>query len=307
MREWTISKRLMGSTFTLGVVSDNQHRANEILEIGVAEIQRIEGLLSEFIPESEVSKINNHSSDDTLAIDRECFDLIDRSIGISQMSHGAFDITTAPLKQLYKFKKEQIEMPPSDQLLETLRQVGYHQIKLSHFDFSIQKSPETRISFAAIGKGYASDKVKGIWQLMGVSSGYINASGDLNAFGCNAEGKPWLIGVNLGEVADQSIFNIPISNMAVATSGDAEQHFYHQGKRYSHNINPFTGLPLSGIKGVTVISPSAELSDALATAIYVKGEDDGIEFVNQLPRTHCIIVNDRDEVTFSKDIDFKAA
>ncbi len=161
---------------------------------------------------------------------------------------------------------------------------------------------EMRISFAAIGKGYAADSVKQKWLNLGVRSGYVNASGDLAAFGHTAQHTPWRIGIAHPDQPDKVLLFIPIENAAIATSGDYEQHFFYHGKRYSHNLNPKTGLPLTGLKSVSIISPSAELSDALATATYVKGLQDGLTFVNQLPQTHCVIIDENNHVHISKNL-----
>ncbi len=306
MKEWNVTKRLMGCTFSLGVVEEDGDRAGQILQAGIDEIVRIEGLLSEFLLDSQVSKINNHSSDLPIALDPECFHLIDRSVKISRLTHGAFDITVSPLKGLYQFRKNHFEFPSQEAVEAALTTVGYIGLILDHESHSIQKHDGMRISFAAIGKGYASDQVKALWQSMGVTSGFVNASGDLNAFGLNQWGNAWKVGVSDPENHDKILFQIPIHNASVATSGDAEQYFIHEGKRYSHTISPFTGLPLSGVSSVTVISPSAELSDALATAAYVKGVDEGMALINELPQTHCIMLDDKQEVFFSKDIQYEA-
>ena len=162
-----------------------------------------------------------------------------------------------------------------------------------------------KLSFAAIGKGYASDRVKMIWQQMGVTSGYVNASGDLNAFGTKADGSHWNIGIANPDDKTKMILFVPVINASVATSGDYEQYFMHQGKRYSHNIDPRSGLPLTGVKSVSVFSPSAELSDALATAIYVMGSSKGISFVNQLPQTHAIIIDEENNLSLSKNLNYE--
>jgi len=161
------------------------------------------------------------------------------------------------------------------------------------------------ISFAAIGKGYAADCVKKIWQKEGVKSGYINASGDLTAFGTKPDGSLWKMGITNPDNTKEILFYIPVSFASVATSGDYEQYFIYNGKRYSHNINPKTGLPLQGIKSVSVISPSAELSDALATAVSVMGRERGIDFINQLPNTHCVFITEDNQTFFSQKLDLQ--
>jgi thiamine biosynthesis lipoprotein len=127
----------------------------------------------------------------------------------------------------------------------------------------------------------------------------------LCAFGKNAKGKPWTIGIANPNDRKKNLLHLDLSDRAIATSGDYEQFFNYQGKRYSHSLNPKTGLPLSGIKSVSVISPSAELSDGLATAVYTLGEKAGISFVNSLPQTHAIVINENNEVHFSEDINYE--
>lgn len=303
MKEFGIKCKLMGSAFELMVADEREEFAQLMLQEGINEIRRIEELLSEFLPTSITSVINQYNGIVPLPVDPECFALIERCIGISRLTDGCFDITVSPLKKLYSFRNEVFAMPDRKLINEALEKVGYRKIRLHKEGCSISFThPGMQISFSAIGKGYASDRVKQLWLNNGVKSGYINASGDLNAFGSRPDGSPWKIGIANPADRNQVLMHIPLHNASAATSGDYEQHFIYRDTRYSHNLNPFTGLPLSGIQSVTVFSPSAELSDALATAVYVKGVEAGIRFINQLPNTHCIIIDEKQQVHFSKNL-----
>ena len=306
MKTFTKSIKLMGSDFQLGVVSDDKISAREFLDLGVNEIKRIEHLLSEYLPDSQTTRINQKAFYSDIKIDDETFNLIDRSINISRLTKGCFDISVAPLKKMYNFKNQDFVFPSKEGVKETLKSVGYNKIQLNHKNRKIRLlDSQTRISFAAIGKGYASDMVKKLWLEKGVLSGFINASGDMNVFGNKADGSDWKIGIANPDMIAETLLFVPIRNASVATSGDYIQFFDYKGKRYSHNINPITGFPLVGIKSVTVFSPSAELSDALATAIYVKGVKEGIKFVNELPKTHVIIIDNKNKLFFSKNIEYE--
>lgn len=308
MKEYQVSQRLMGSNFTLGVVSTSEKRAYELLDIGIIEIKRIEELLSEFLPASDTSKINSQAHNTAVHIASETFELITRCQALSKLSQGDFDITVSPLKKLYRFKNEQFEFPDEEAIMDVMSSVGYDKLNLDPDSQTVKRSSlNTKISFAAIGKGYASDRVKKIWQEKGVQSAYINASGDLNAFGMRADGSPWKIGIANPNHQDETLLFVPIQNASVATSGDYEQFFMSNGVRYSHNINPHTGKPLTGLRSVTVFSPSAELSDALATIAYVKGVQKGLEFINQLPETHCIFINEKNKLFFSDKLKYENA
>jgi thiamine biosynthesis lipoprotein len=306
MKVFVVNQKLMGTAFTLGLLAEKEIQANLWLEMGVNEITRIENLLSEFLPSSETAKINSNASLNPVKIDQECFELIKRCCHISELTKGDFDITVSPLKSLYQFKNAQFEMPETQVINEVLQCVGFQKIVLNNNDTSVKfRHPQTKISFAAIGKGYASDQVKKLWLENGVKSGYINASGDLNAFGYKADGTAWKIGIANPDDKNKMLLFVPLPNSSVATSGDYEQYFIFNKKRYSHNINPHIGIPLSGIKSVTVFSPAAELSDALATAVYVKGVIKGIAFINQLPQTHCIIIDEKNKIFFSDRLKYE--
>jgi len=301
-----IATKLMGCQFKLSVCHTKENTAANLLKIGIEEIKRIEALLSEFLPDSETNRLNKLADQQQVKVSRECFDLIKRSLSISQLTDGCFDITVSPLKRLYQFKNRNFIMPDKSIIHKTRDRVGYQKIKLNESNCSIQfLQKNMHISFAAIGKGYASDCVKKLWLKKGVTSGYINASGDLNTIGRRADGLPWRVAISSPDTPDKTIFHIPVTNASVATSGDYEQYFTYKSERYSHNIHPKTGFPLTGIKSVSVFSPSAELSDALATAVYVKGVKQGINFINNLPQTHAIIIDDGNECSFSKNIKYE--
>ncbi|MBC3759481.1 FAD:protein FMN transferase [Hyunsoonleella sp. SJ7] len=306
MKTFVHKEKLMGTAFSLGVVAEDEQEAKHWLKKGVDEIKRIENLLSEYKTTSVTSNINAFAEERKVAIDEETFSLLERSIAISKLTKGDFDITVGPLKRLFNFKNTDFEMPSKSLIKKTLDSIGFQNIILNKEKQEVAfKAKDMKISFNAIGKGYASDRVKKLWKGYGVISGFINASGDLTAFGQKPYGSHWNIGIANPDMKKEALLNIPLVNASVATSGDYEQYFLWRGKRYSHNINPHTGMPLSGIKSVTVVSPSAELSDALATAVYVKGVAKGLEFINQLPQTYCIIINDDNQLFFSKKMAYE--
>lgn len=293
----------MGSVFSLGIVTGSEEQAVQLLDLGIAEIRRIEDLLSEFKPDTETSLINSSAPDTPVMVSAECFNIIRRSVDISKLTRGDFDITVGPLKRLYRFKNADFVMPAAQEISQALPKIGYTKLRIDDAHQTVCFTVAgMQISFAAIGKGYAADRVKALWNSAGVRSGYINASGDLCAFGSKPDGLPWNVGIANPDRPAEILFYIPLKDASVATSGDYEQHFIYEGKRYSHNIDPHSGLPLSGIKSVSVFSPAAELSDALATAVYVKGVQQGLDFINQLPHTHCIIIDAENTVHTSGNL-----
>ena len=297
----------MGTAFDLAIVSNNEREANELLELGYDEIKRIEDVFTEFKAHSLTSQVNQNAGIKETLVSPEFFSLIQRCLHISKLSQGHFDISVGILKQLYQFKNAAFSLPKRNIINKALKNVGFDKIDLNTERHSVfLKNKGMKISFAAIGKGYAADVIKKKWQERGVESAYINASGDLTAFGRNTDGNPWKIGIANPDNRQEILFYIPLENAAVATSGDYEQHFLYEGERYSHNINPKTGLPVKGIKSISVFSPAAEFSDALSTAVYTMGREAGLDFINSLPQTHAIIIDEKNQVFFSENLKYES-
>ncbi|MEQ8364630.1 MAG: FAD:protein FMN transferase [Cyclobacteriaceae bacterium] len=300
-REFRRGAKLMGSAFEFVLIA-REDEGEKLLDECVAEVKRIEVLLTEFSETSQTAQINKAAGIDFVKVDAETFQIIQRSLGISKLTQGAFDITAGVLKRLYNFKGNSFSLPEKKLIQQTMQKVGYQKIELSGDNRVKLKTAGMHIGFGAIGKGYAADKVKTLLMEKGIESGVINASGDLTAWGTRVDGSLWKVAIADPNDKEKIIAWIPIKDASVATSGDYEQYFEYQGKRYSHTIDPKTGLPVSGIKSVTIVGPSAELSDALATAVFTMGVEVGLHFVKQLPHTHALIVNEHNKVFTSKNI-----
>ena len=159
-----------------------------------------------------------------------------------------------------------------------------------------------KIGFGAIGKGYAANRARDIMKKMGIASGIVNAGGDMFAWGRQADGKKWKIGIADPKNKSAILAWLQLENTAIVTSGNYERFAIIDGKKYAHIIDPRTGYPVSGLKSVSVICPDAELADALATAVFVMGEKSGMALINQLENVECIIVNDADEMSVSEQL-----
>ncbi|MCE7924630.1 MAG: FAD:protein FMN transferase [Haliscomenobacteraceae bacterium CHB4] len=301
LREFCREARLMGSAFELIVVA-TETRGEALLDSGIREVQRLEKLLTEFSDDSQTALLNQAAGRSPVAVDAETFALLQRCITLSRLTQGAFDITAGVLKKLYNFKGGQVVWPDPGMLEQTLQKVGFQYIQLFQDQRVSLEKPGMRIGFGAIGKGYAADRVKVLWQKAGVEGAVVNASGDLTAWGMRADGSPWKVGIADPGNPARILLWLPVNGVSVATSGDYEQFFERDGVRYSHNIDPKTGLPVRGVKSVTVVSRSAELSDALATAVFVMGPEVGLYFIGQLPETHCVIVDANNKLHISGNL-----
>ncbi len=294
---------LMGSRFDITVVANNQAEGDRCIQLAVDEIKRIESIISSWDPQSETSEINRQAGVKPVKVSAELFALIQRAIGISKLTDGAFDISYAAMDKIWKFDGSMTRMPDEKSIQNSIRNVGYQYIILDKKNQTVFLSRKgMKIGFGAIGKGYAADRAKELLQSKGVRAGIINASGDMNTWGKQPNGKDWTVAITNPMNKNKAFALFSISDRAVVTSGDYEKYVKFGGVRYAHIINPKTGYPATGIISATVFAPKAELADALATSVFVMGIDVGIDRINQLPGVECIVIDDKGKVFTSKNI-----
>jgi thiamine biosynthesis lipoprotein len=299
--------KLMGNRFEISLVSDSAGWGEECIDAAVLEIQRIERLLTTYGEDSQTNDINRNAGIRPVKVDKEVFDLIARAKNISNITQGAFDITYGSIdKSLWNFDINMKALPDPRIARKSARLINYKNIVLDESSSSVfLKDKGMRIGFGGIGKGYAADKARQLLQSMGVAGGVVNAAGDLITWGAQPDTKPWTIAIADPDHKNQAFSKMNISNMAVATSGNYEKYVIIHGKKYSHTIDPLTGMPVEGIKSVSIICPSAELADAMATPVMVMGVKVGLHLINQLKNIACIIVDDQNTIHCSKNINLK--
>jgi thiamine biosynthesis lipoprotein len=297
---------LMGNRFELTVISDDEAWAMDCIDAGVTEIRRIERLLTTFSEDSETSLINRHAGLAPVVVSRETFGLIERSIRLSRLTQGAFDITYGSIdRRLWNFDVTMTSLPDKLTAKKMVRLINYRNILLDDKRCTVMlKEKGMRIGFGGIGKGYAAEQAKQVMRTMGVDSGIVNASGDLAVWGDQPDGSPWTIGIVDPNARGQVFSWLNVTNMAVATSGNYEKYILVDRKRYSHTINPRTGLPVTGIKSVTIICPNAEFADAIATPVMIMGIGPGLDMINQLKNVEAIVIDDHDRLYHSSNLHF---
>lgn len=295
--------QLMGTRFDITVVGEDSIEANNHIDLAVAEITRIEKLISSWDTHSQTSEINRKAGIHPVKVDKELYELVDRAMGISKLTDGAFDISYASMDNIWKFDGSMTTMPTVEQIKASVEKVGYQNIELNKAHSTVfLKKPGMKIGFGAIGKGYAADKAKALLIQNGVKAGIVNAAGDMNTWGKQPGGKEWQVAITNPLNKNKAMAILPINEGAVVTSGNYEKYVSFNGKRFAHIIDPRTGYPSSGVVNVTVFAPKAELADALATSVFVMGKDVGISRINQLPKVECIIVDDQGKIHKSKNI-----
>jgi thiamine biosynthesis lipoprotein len=298
---------LMGNNFEISVVAHEELWALEKIELAVQEIQRIEKLLTTYNDQSETNLININAGNKPVKVSMETLQLIQRSIRISEITQGAFDISYGSVdKRLWNFDTKMESLPDAATAKKMVRLINYKNIIINVEESTVYlREKGMRIGFGGIGKGYAAERAKYILKKAGIEGGIVNASGDLTTWGYQPDGTAWTIGIVHPNFANSIFSYMNVTDMAVATSGNYEKFIMIGGKKFSHTINPRTGLPVTGIKSVTIISPNAEIADAMATPVTIMGIEAGLAMINQIKQIEAIIIDDNNQLYTSSNLHFK--
>lgn len=297
---------MLGSPFEMTVVAKDTIQGNIFIDMAVAEVKRIENLISDWIPTTQISQVSKNSGIQPVKVDKEVYDLVERAIKVSQLTSGAFDISYASMDKIWKFDGSMKAMPTPEAIKQSVARIGYQKIVLDAKAQTIfLKEKGMKLGLGGIGQGYIADKIKDLLLSKGCISGIVNVSGDINAWGYQTTGKPWTVAIVNPMNKNKVFATFPLENSSVETSGSYEKFVVFDGKRYSHIIDPRTGYPAQGVVSVSVFAKQTEIADALATGIFVLGVDVGLNLVNQLKGIGCIIVDDKGEIHTSKNIDIK--
>lgn len=307
-RAYTRAAHLMGSHFTFTAVSGDDSLAWRALRAGLRETQRIDHLFSYWDSTSQVVRINRLAGVRPVVVDQEVYDLIARTLKISALSGGAFDITFASGDKIYQFDKQaHASLPDSATVHRSVQRIGWQKVKLdpvTHSVFLTEKG--MRMNLAGILQGYGVRRASEIMKRMGIGGGLLNGSGDVYCWGKQPDGTGWRIAI--GDPARPNTVSswLTVSDLAVVTAGNYEQYFTVQGKYYGHIINPHTGYPATGLRSVTIICPDVELADALDDAVFVLGPVDGLALINRLKGVSCTLIDDTGQTLVSKGMQLNA-
>lgn len=297
---------LMGGRFDISIVDKDSLSAEKNIDEVIAEITRIEYLISDWKPTSQVSEVNQNAGIKPVKVDREVFELTKRAIKLSEITNGGFDISFAAMDRIWKFDGSMTEMPSAEAIKKSVEKVGYKNIILDSTESTIfLKLKGMKIGFGALGEGYATDKCRAMMIAKGVQAGIINGSGDMSTWGKQPNGKDWKIGITNPFKPEKILAAIPLKEGAVTTSGSYEKFVVFNGKRYSHIINPATGYPATGLCSVTVFGPNAETANGLSTSMMVLGQKQGLLLLQKFPDYSCVLITDKGKIVKSKNFPYK--
>lgn len=294
---------LLGSPFEIIAIAKNQNEGELFCQMAIDEVKRIENLISDWIPESQISKVNLNAGISAIPVDEEVYYLVERAIKVSKLTNGAFDISYASMDRIWKFDGSMKQMPTEKEIKKSVEKVGFEKIILNDTDKTIFLSQKgMKLGLGGIGQGYIADKIKELLQKKGCKAGLVNVSGDINVWGHQLNGDPWIVAI-VNPMNKEKVFaTFPLVDSAVETSGNYEKYVIFNGKRFSHIIDPRTGYPSSGIISVSVFAKQTEIADALATGIFVLGVEVGLDLINQLNGIECIIIDDQGNIHTSNKI-----
>jgi len=292
------TEAIMGTAITAEIWDTNKQHADQCIQQVMSEMHRINKLMSPFREDTALAKINRDASQQPVKTPVELFNLIKKSLGFSQRSGGAFDISFASAGYLYNYREK--KRPSENQLKQAT--IDYRQILLDENALTIKfNKPRMRLDLGGIAKGYAVDNSIRILKDCGIQHGRVSAGGDSRLLG-DRRGRPWVIGVRHPRKSQGSVMALPLSNIAVSTSGDYERFFEQDGERYHHILSPRTGKSAKGIWSVTVIGPETTTTDALSTTLFVLGVKDGLQLVNQLADIDAVMIDNRGKVHYSQGL-----
>ncbi len=290
---------LMGTTVSISIAGVRAARANEAADLAFREIRRIEGLMSTYLPDSEVSRINRSAGQEWTRVDPEVLSVIREALHISRISGGAFDISYKPLGSVWRF--EPGSRPPDPPTVSGLLPlVDYRKILIDRKGRVLLKRKGMAIGLGGIAKGYAVDRAAALLRRQGIRNAIINAGGDLLVFGRRSPKNVWTIGIQDPRDPTGVLGELHLTKGAVATSGDYERFYIYRGVRYHHILNPRTGFPARGVRSVTITAPSAMQADALATAVFVLGTQEGLALVRHLSGVETMIVDGKGKIFRSR-------
>ena len=297
---------LMGGRFDISIVAKDSLTAEKNITEVIAEITRIENLISDWKSTSQVSEVNQNAGIKPIKVDREVFELTQRAIKFSELTNGGFDVSFAAMDRIWKFDGSMTEMPSAEAIKKSVEKVGYKNIILDSVQSTIfLKLKGMKIGFGALGEGYATDKCRTMMLEKGIKAGIINGSGDMSTWGKQPNGEDWKIGITNPFKPEKLLAVVPLNQGAVTTSGTYEKFVVFNGKRYSHIINPATGYPVTGLCSVTIFGPNAGTANGLSTSLMILGQKNGLLLLQKFPEYSCLMITDNGKVIKSKNFNIK--
>ena len=288
------SKFLMGTIVEITAVGDKRN-CQQAMKSAFDEIRRIDSLMNVHAEDSEIFRINASAGKSAVEVSSDTLTVINQSLRFADLTDGALDITVAPLMDLWGFGGESTRVPLDDEVKEKLSLVDYRKVHVDKDRSTVELPSGMRIDVSGIAKGYAVDRAIQVLRDAGIRNALVSAGGDIYALGSPSRKKLWRIGIRHPRDNSDLLGILELEDKAVATSGDYENFFEVDGKRYCHIIDTRTGRPVEGIMSVTIVADNTMEADALATAVFPLGPDDGMKLIESLEGVDGLIMTGKNE------------
>jgi len=294
---------IMGTRVYVQLWADDPDKGDAAIAAVMADMRRIDNLMSHYKPESQLSQINARANTEAVQVDKELFDLLKLSTHFSQLTEGAFDITYASVGYLYNYPAH--IRPTEAQIKAALPAVNWRNMLFDDAHHTVRfEHPGMRIDLGGIGKGYAVDRGIGILKARGIRHALVTAGGDSRFIGDHM-GRPWLAAIANPDDPHNPIkvvTRIPLTDAAVSTSGDYERYFDENGVRYHHIIDPHTGHSASKVRSATIIGPTATQTDGMSKTAFVLGPERAMEIINRMPEYDAVFVTPDGRLLYSNGL-----
>jgi thiamine biosynthesis lipoprotein len=291
---------IMGTRIAVELWHEDAARAEVAIDAVMAEMHRIDDLMSVYKPDSQVSQINRDAATAPVKVDAELAGLIARALEFSELSGGAFDITYASVGYLYDYREHR--HPSEAQIQAALPAISWRHVVVDREASTVRfLVTGVRIDLGGIAKGYAVDTSIRILRALGIMNATVTAGGDSRILG-DRRGRPWIVGIRHPDDPDRVIARIPLEDAAISTSGDYERYFDEGGVRYHHIIDPHTGKSPVGVRSVTVIGPNATLTEGLTKSVFVMGSERGLALIDAQEDADAVVVQSDGLVSYSKGL-----
>ncbi len=295
------SQGIMGTNIHVQVWAETDTKGAQALAAVMAEMERINQLMSPYIATSELSRINELAAQNPVVVSDEMFNLLSLSVGLSEETEGAFDITFASVGFLYDYRAG--VKPSQAQIDSYLDAINYRHIRLNADKKSVFFThPKVKIDLGGIAKGHAVDNCLAILKGLGIEHALVTAGGDTGLLG-DRRGRPWMVGIRDPRNKDREAIVLPLENTALSTSGDYERYFEQDGQRYHHILSPKEGKSAHQVQSVSIVGPRSTLNDGLSTAVFVLGVQKGIDLINKTAGYEVIIVDNERKMHHSSGFD----
>jgi FAD:protein FMN transferase len=283
LERYAFSEPHMGTLFKVVLYAPDETTAKKAATAAFARVAELNRIMSDYLPDSELMRLCKQAGGPPMEVSRELFDILQQAEKFSEMTGGAFDVTVGPVVRLWRRARRSGQLPAAEELKKALALVDFHKIRLDANGRRVQLLlAGMLIDLGSIAKGYAADAALAVLRRQGLTRALVAAGGDIAVGDAPPDAPGWKVGIAPLKSPDAPPTRyLLLSNAGVSTAGDSEQFVKIEGKRYSHIIDPTTGLGLIGRRSVTVIAANATTSDALDTAIAVMGRERGLQFAER--------------------------